>query len=102
MNNRVLVGTAPNQALGLMYQQMLQQAGIPVVSVPAQGLGVILNASPAEIYLEDPALANDPEVMATIRSVLNPAQADSIQVIDESDTVEVVEDGTDVVVVDEE
>jgi hypothetical protein len=70
MTNRILVGTAPNQAVGLMYQELLIRAGIPVISVPAQDLGVILNAGPAELYLEDPSLADDPEVMATIRAVL--------------------------------
>ncbi|MFY9233386.1 MAG: hypothetical protein WAO58_02900 [Fimbriimonadaceae bacterium] len=67
---RVVIGTVSNPALGRMYEQLFQQAGIPVTSMRAMGSLDFYSTGPTELWLEDEDLLQDPDVASFIDDVL--------------------------------
>jgi hypothetical protein len=63
MAERVRIGTVQNMSLGLMYQNLFLQAGIPV---RAEDTGHVYAPGPADLWLEDPSLLDDPDVAKMI------------------------------------
>lgn len=71
VSRRVIIGRVPNADLGRMYEAMFRQAGIPVTSVAAITGISAATIGPAELWLEDESLLEDPELAAFIDDVLN-------------------------------
>jgi hypothetical protein len=71
MAERVLVATAPNEAMANIYLDRFQRAGLPVI--PGQPLYPYPNAAaPVELWLTDAGLLDDPVTKQQIDDILHP------------------------------
>lgn len=67
---RVRIGTATNQALGLLYEDLLRQAGIAVTCEIGSVAGAPDFSQPSAMWIEDDGQLADASVRAAIAELL--------------------------------
>jgi hypothetical protein len=67
---RVRIGTATNQALGLLYEDLLRQAGIAVTCEIGSVAGAPDFSQPSAMWIEDDEQLADASIRAAIAALL--------------------------------